>query len=200
MDILFIIALVVTSIISVAFMVERGLALRWVKVIPPGVERAIQSYSGVRDLRHLQHICEQSPSPIARLILFASEHLDWPKTETVDVVETRARHEVSKLERGLVVLEIIVGIAPLLGLVGTIYGLVTLFGNIGQEGLGDANKLASGIAVILVTTLWGLIIAIPSLVFWSYYNKKVEMIAVEMETLCDEFVRRQYREEAAAKL
>ena len=115
MDILFIIALVVTSIISVAFMVERGLALRWIKVIPPAVERAIQSYTGVRDLRHLQHICEESPSPIARLILFASEHLDWPKTETVDVVETRARHEVSKLERGLVVLEIIVGIAPLLG-------------------------------------------------------------------------------------
>ena len=51
MDILFIIALVVTSIISVAFMVERGLALRWIKVIPPAVERAIQSYTGVRDLR-----------------------------------------------------------------------------------------------------------------------------------------------------
>ena len=59
--------------------------------------------------------------------------------------------------------------------------------------------LANGIAVILVTTLWGLIIAIPSLVFWSYYNKKVETIAVEMETLCDEFVRRQYREEAVEK-
>ena len=97
MDILFIIALVVTSIISVAFMVERGIALRWGKVIPPAVERAIQSYGGVRDLRHLQHVCEQAPSPIARLILFACEHLDWPKTETVDVVETRARHEVSKL-------------------------------------------------------------------------------------------------------
>src|SRR5204862_429499 len=93
----------------------------------------------------------------------------------------------------------IVGIAPLLGLVGTIFGMMTLFSNIGEQGLGDANKLASGIAVILVTTLWGLIIAIPSLVFWSYYNKKVETIAVEMETLCDEFIRRQYREEAAAK-
>lgn len=198
MDILFIIALVVTSIISVAFMVERGLALRWIKVIPPGVERAIQSYSGVRDLRHLQHICEQSPSPIARLILFASEHLDWPKTETVDVVETRARHEVSKLERGLVVLEIIVGIAPLLGLVGTIYGLVILFGSMAQTV--DNAKFAQGISLALNATLLGLLIAIPTLVAWSYYNKKVETFAVEMESLCDEFLRKHYRTEETATL
>src|SRR2546422_11754516 len=170
MDILFIIALVVTSIISVAFMVERGLALRWIKVIPPGVERAIQSYSGVRDLRHLQHICEQSPSPIARLILFASEHLDWPKTETVDVVETRARHEVSKLERGLVVLEIIVGIAPLLGLVGTIYGLIVLFGGMGKATADEAVTFARGISLALNSTLMGLLIAIPALVAWRYYS------------------------------
>jgi biopolymer transport protein ExbD len=101
------------------------------------------------------------------LLLLAANHLDWPKTDNLDALHTRARHEIARLERGLVVLEIIVGIAPLLGLVGTIFGMMTLFGNIGQEGLGDANKLASGIAVILVTTLWGLIIAIPSLIFWS---------------------------------
>src|SRR5207247_8241495 len=91
--------------------------------------------------------------------------------------------------------EIIVGIAPLLGLVGTIIGMMTLFGRIGEQGLNDAAKLANGIAIILNTTLFGLIIAIPSLIFWSYYSKKVETIAVEMETLCDEFMRRQYREE-----
>ncbi len=198
MDIFFIIALVVTSIISVAFMVERGLALRWAKAVPPGVERAVQNYSGARDLRHLQHVCEQSPSALARLILFASEHLDWPKNETVDVVETRARHEVSKLERGLVVLEIIVGISPLLGLVGTIYGLITLFGSMGQNV--DNAKFAQGISLALNATLLGLLIAIPTLVAWSYYNKKVETLAVEMESLCDEFLRKHYRTEEGAAL
>ena len=93
------------------------------------------------------------------------------------------------------ILEIIVGIAPLLGLVGTIAGMMTLFGNIGQAGLTDATLLAKGIALILNATLMGLLIAIPSLIFWSYYNKKVETIAVEMETLCEEFIRRQYRDE-----
>jgi biopolymer transport protein ExbB len=124
----------------------------------------------------------------------AIDHLDWPKADSEDALQTRARHEMARLERGLVVLEIIVGIAPLLGLVGTIIGMMKLFGGMGQGGQPEAATLAAGIAVILTTTLMGLLIAIPSLVFWSTYTKKVEMIAVEMETLCSEFLRRQYRE------
>ena len=94
---------------------------------------------------------------------------------------------------GGVVFQIIVGIAPLLGLVGTILGMITTFGNVGQTGLTDAAKLAQGISLILRATLFGLLIAIPALIFWSYYTKKVETTAVEMESLCDEFVRRQFR-------
>src|SRR6266404_2058932 len=81
----------------------------------------------------------------------------------------------------------------LLGLVGTIAGMMSAFGNVAQSGLNDAAKLARDISFILNATLIGLLIAIPSLIFWSYYNKKVETLAVEMETLCDEFIRRQYR-------
>ncbi|MEI7809515.1 MAG: MotA/TolQ/ExbB proton channel family protein, partial [Verrucomicrobiota bacterium] len=132
--------------------------------------------------------------PLARLLLLAADHRDWPKADNVDSLETAARHEIVRLERGLVVLEIIVGIAPLLGLVGTIAGMMTLFGDIGQSGLGDAARLAKGIALILNATLIGLLIAIPSLIFWSYFSKKVEVLAVEMETLCDEFIRKQYAE------
>src|SRR6266581_9609082 len=194
MDIFFIIALIITSIIAVTFIVERGIALRWKKVIPAAVESAVFNYQSGRDLPMLRGICEQHPSTQSRLLLFVSEHFDWPKSESVDVLETRARHEVSKLERGLVVLEIIVGIAPLLGLVGTIVGMMGAFADVGTAGLADAAKLAQGISLILRATLIGLLIAIPALISWSYYSKKVELLAVEMETLCDEFVRRQYRE------
>jgi biopolymer transport protein ExbB/TolQ len=114
----------------------------------------------------------------------------------LDALQTKARHEIVRLERGLVVLEIIVGIAPLLGLVGTIVGMMAVFADVGQAGLTDASKLAHGIALILRATLLGLLIAIPSLIAWSYFSKKVEMFAVEMETLCDEFMRRQYREQS----
>jgi len=76
--------------------------------------------------------------------------------------------------------------------------MMTLFGELGQKGLNDAAKLATGIAFILNATLIGLLIAIPSLIFWSYYNKKVETLAVEMESLCDDFIRPQYGEVTAA--
>ena len=183
-----------TSIVGLAFIVERGLALRWKKVVPPEVESAVESCQSSADVAVLQRVCRQKPAPLSRLLLQAAEHLDRPQAENVDALQTKARHEIVRLERGLVVLEIIVGIAPLLGLVGTIVGMMTAFGEVGLAGQIDPTKLAQGIALILRATLAGLLIAIPALIAWSYYTKKVEMLTVEMETLCDEFIRRQYEE------
>ena len=198
MELFIYLLLLATSVVGLAFIVERGLALRWRKIVPPEVESAVQSCQTPEDVPMLRRVCEQHHSPLSRLLLLAADRLSWPKADNTDALQTRARHEIVRLERGLVVLEIIVGIAPLLGLVGTIVGMMTVFGDVGQAGLADAGKLAQGIALILRATLLGLLIAIPSLIFWSYYTKKVEMLAVEMETLCDEFVRRQYREDVKA--
>jgi len=189
----FMFLLVLTSIIGLAFIVERGLALRRRKVVPPSVEEALEKTSTKEDVQALRVLCQQERSTLGRLVLLAIDHLPWPKADNVDSVQTRARNEVVQLERGLVVLEVVVGIAPLLGLVGTLHGLITLFGDLGQAGLADNSVLAKGIAIALNTTLTGLLIAIPTLVAWSYYTKKVESLAVEMETLLDEFLRRQYR-------
>ena len=188
-----------TSVVGLTFIVERGLALRWRRVVPPAIEAAVEACQSPDDVPSLRRICQQHKAPISRLLLLAADHLDWPKAETLDAIQTRARHEIARLERGLVVLEIIVGIAPLLGLVGTILGMMTAFGNVGSAGQIDPAELAKGISLILRATLFGLLIAIPSLVFWSYYSKKVESVAVEMESLCDEFLRRQYRGEEVRK-
>ena len=190
MDIFFILALIFTSIVAVTFIVERGMALRWKKVVPPPVQGVVQSYSSPEDLTAIRGVCQDYPSALSRLLLFASDHVDWSRTENGELLETRARQEVSKLERGLVILEIIVGIAPLLGLVGTIYGLITLFGNMGQGA--ENAKFAQGISLALNATLIGLLVAIPALVAWSYYSKKVETLALEMESLCEEFLRKHY--------
>jgi len=198
MELLVYLLLVLTSTVGLAFIIERGLALRWSKVFPHAIEAAVESCQSSEDVPMLRRVCEQHNSPIGRLLLLAANHLDWPKAETVDAVQTRARHEMVRLERGLVVLEIIVGIAPLLGLVGTILGMMSVFGDVGRAGLNDAAKLAQGISLILRATLFGLMIAIPSLIFWSYYTKKVETIGVEMETICNEFVNRKYREREEA--
>jgi biopolymer transport protein ExbB len=191
--------LFITSVVGLTFIVERAIALRWRRVVPPAIEAAVESCHTPEDLPMLRRVCEQHTSPISRLLLVAAGHLDWPKSEAVDAVQTRARQEITRLERGLVVLEIIVGIAPLLGLVGTISGMMTAFGNVGQAGQIDPTTLAQGISLILRATLFGLLIAIPSLIFWSYYTKKVESVAVEMEGLCDEFLQRQYRAQETKK-
>ena len=194
MEILVYIMLGLTSVIGLTFIIERALTLRWARVVPPTVTDTLAACKSRDDVKVLRRVCGQKPSPLGRLLLLAADHLDWPKDENVDALQTAARHEIVRLERGLVVLEIIVGIAPLLGLVGTIVGMITVFSNLGQTGLNDATKLAQGIALILWATLIGLLIAIPSLIAWSYFNKKVEVLAVEMEALCDDFIRRQYTE------
>ncbi|MDX1951548.1 MAG: MotA/TolQ/ExbB proton channel family protein [Verrucomicrobiota bacterium] len=183
--------LVLASVVGLAFIIERGLALRWSKVIPPYVKTTAENCKTREDLPRLTQSCTANPSPTSRLLLLAKDNLMNPREAIVELVQTRARQEVVRLERGLVILEIVVGIAPLLGLVGTIHGLITLFGDLGKTGVADNAVLAKGIAIALNTTLMGLLVAIPSLVAWSYYNKKVETMAVEMEGVLDQFVRQQ---------
>jgi len=192
--------LLLASVVGLTFIIERGLALRAVKVVPPAVEGALETFRTADDLPMLRRICQQNPSTLSRLLLIADKHRRWSKAENSSGLETQARQEISKLERGLVILEIVVGIAPLLGLVGTIYGLIALFATLGTSGLAEDNRLASGIALALNATLLGLITAIPSLVAWSYYNKKVESHAVKMASLCDGFMRQLYHLEDTADL
>lgn len=184
----FIWLLLILSVISVALIFERGWVLRRSKVLPPALVTALET----TDLAALRGTCAASPSPLARLVLSVLDHLRWPKDETASAVEVKARREVAEMERGLVVLEVIVGIAPLIGLVGTIYGIIPLFVDFGSAISGDYALLAKGIGAALNKTLAGLLVAIPTLVAWSYYNKKVEVLAVELEGQCDELIRRHY--------
>ncbi len=193
MELLVYILLIFTSVVGLTFIIERAIALRWERVLPTEIEAAVEACRDAQDLPVLRRVCQEHDSPIGRLLLEAADHLDWPQADVEAALQTRARHEIVRLERGLVVLEIIVGIAPLLGLVGTIVGMMTVFGDVTKAGFTDAGTLATGIALILRATLLGLLIAIPSLIFWSYYTKKIEHVSVEMESLCDGFIRRQYR-------
>ena len=97
------------------------------------------------------------------------------------------------LERGLIVLEIITGIAPLLGLIGAVSGLVHVFSHLGLgTGAADTKAIALGIAEALNATVFGLSIAVPTLIAFSYFSKKVEVMSVEMETLVVELISKCY--------
>ena len=102
------------------------------------------------------------------------------------------------LERGLVVLEIIVGIAPLLGLVGTIYGIIPLLGDFGSNLQADNAFIAKGMSVALYKTVLGLLVAMPTLAAWSLFNKRVELLGLELESVCDALMRRHYLREGGS--
>jgi len=184
--------LLTMSVVALTYIIERGLALRWRNVVPEQVATTLNQCDNENDLNTLQAVCQQLPSPASRMLLAAMDQFAYTKAENIEALQTRARKEIATLESGLVVIEVIVGAAPLLGLVGTLHGLITLFGDFGAASMADHSALAKGISIALNTTLTGLLIAIPSLIAWSYYNKKVETMAIELEALCDDLLQRYY--------
>src|SRR6476646_8010177 len=86
--------LVATSIVGLTFIIERGFALRWSRVIPPSIEKGLEDFSAAKDLNSLRQICVLKPSALSRLLLIAADHLHWPISENADAIQTRARQEV----------------------------------------------------------------------------------------------------------
>jgi biopolymer transport protein ExbB len=185
--------LLVCSILAVTTIILRGMALRRKNVLPLVIESEIERLVPGGSPERLARIVQQDDSSLARLVRTALQHLRAPRNETVEVVETKARHELAVLERGLIVLEIITGIAPLLGLIGAVSGLVHVFSALGlSSGASNTQQIARGIAEALNATVFGLSIAVPSLVAFSYFSRKVEVMSVEMETLVVELIGKIY--------
>lgn len=185
--------LLLCSILMVTTIILRGLALQRKKVLPLVIESEIERLVPGGSAERLARIVQHDDSSLAQLVRMALQHLRAPRSETVEVVETKARHELVVLERGLIVLEIITGIAPLLGLIGAVSGLVHVFSALGiSTGASNTQQVARGIAEALNATVFGLSIAVPSLVAFSYFSKKIEVMSVEMETLVVELIGKCY--------
>ncbi len=191
---LFMWPLLACSIVSVTIMILRGLALRRKIVMPSAIEAEIERMAPGESPERLSRLVYHDPSSLARITRVALQHLRGPRSENVEVVQTRARHEMVRLERGLIILEIIVGIAPLLGLIGAVSGLVHVFSHLGLSSGGgsDTRQIALGIAEALNATVFGLSIAVPTLVGFTYFSRQVEVMSVEMETLVVELINKCY--------
>jgi biopolymer transport protein ExbB len=190
---LFMWPLLACSIVSVTTMILRGLALRRKDVMPPLIEQEIERLTPGESPEVLSRIVHHDPSSLARITRVALQYLRGPRSENVEAVQTRARHEMVRLERGLIILEVIVGIAPLLGLIGAVSGLVHVFSHLGlSSGASDTRQIALGIAEALNATVFGLSIAVPTLIGFTYFSRKVEVMSVETETLVVELINKLY--------
>jgi biopolymer transport protein ExbB len=190
---LFMWPLLICSIVAVTVMILRGIALRRKKVLPLVIESEIERLAPGGSPERLARIVNEDSSSLATIVRVALQNLRGPRSENVEAVETRARHEMVNLEQGLIVLEIITGIAPLLGLIGAVSGLVHVFSNLGlTNGSADTKAIALGIAEALNATVFGLSIAVPTLIAFSYFSKRVEVMSIEMETLVVELISKCY--------
>ncbi|MDE1170418.1 MAG: MotA/TolQ/ExbB proton channel family protein [Verrucomicrobium sp.] len=198
----FMLPIIFASILSLAVILERAFALRRSLVINPRLADAIET------LRHGQSTVEieglliegGDRTVLDRLVRLALFNLPWSKVDNAEALQTRARSELVRLERGLVILEVCVGIGPLLGLLGTVSGLIVIFGNVGDQQIASQGvAIARGISEALNTTVAGLLVAIPALVAFSIYSRRVENYAVELEGYAADLLAKVYTQSAEAE-
>ena len=169
------------SVIAVVIAVERFLALRPERVVPS------QLLSQVWHLVHEEGITRErldelrESSPLGQILATALSNVDHGREVMKDSVEETATQVIHSLERFVGVLGTVTSIAPLLGLLGTVLGMIEAFSAIMAHGSGNAALLAGGISKALITTAAGLIVAIPALVCHRFFDRRIDSLVVEMQ-------------------
>lgn len=180
----FMIPLCLTSIVGLTAILYKFLALSRSRVIPDPLARKVVNFQELIAADRVEPVLkefEQGESTLARLAAVAVRHRGKPQRDIILAVEASAREETSRLHAGIGVLDIVITVAPLLGLLGTASGLVTIF-----QGLSDAADhlaIARGIAIALNTTIFGLAIAVPCVVAHGYFTRRIEVLTARLESL-----------------
>lgn len=181
---LFMIPLAFTSVVGLTAILYKALSLSRSRVIPDGLARQVAGFQELVAADRIEPVLkefESGESTLARLGAVAIRHRGKPQSDIILAVEAAAREESSRLHAGIGVLDIVITVAPLLGLLGTASGLVTIF-----EGLGDGSDqgtIARGIAIALNTTIFGLAIAVPCVVAHGYFTRRIEVLTARLESL-----------------
>lgn len=169
------------SVIALTVALERAIFLRRRKIIPPGVVEAVLT---LREGSHVEQalvVLKGQEGPFLNIVRAGLGRRGRSRPEIKEAIIDQGRQEIGVLERGLTVLETIAGIAPLMGLMGTVLGMIKVFSVISEQGLGQTQLLSGGISEALITTVVGLAIAIPTLIAFNYFTRKVETLVLDME-------------------
>jgi len=169
---IFVYPLALCSLVGIFVIFERLFALRRAVILPAALVEEIVDGEAKGNAH----------SALGRIVDYGSKH-----EGDSGAVRAYAKLEVNRMERGLVFLDIIIGAAPLVGLLGTVTGLVRVFGNISIDtGLPDPSAFSQGIALAMTTTIFGLAVAIPCLIANGYLQRRVETYAVQIESLLEQ--------------
>ena len=169
------------SVVALAIVVERFWALRRKRVVPSGLVTQVKTWARQHQLDDAHINAIGSNSPLGRVLAAGLVNRGHPREIMKESIEDVGRHVVLDLERFLNTLGTIAVISPLLGLLGTVFGMINVFNAITVHGTGNAAILADGISQALITTAAGLSVAIPTLVFTRYFHGRIDELVVSME-------------------
>lgn len=170
------------SVVGAAIIIERILYFRRISVDEDKLFQRIKASVEKGHFDEAMSICDNNLSPLSALIKVGIEHRDYPELAQKEVLKDAANQEVPKLERNVSALGTIAHIAPLLGLLGTVTGTMQAFGVLGRFGaVADPSILAKGVSEALVTTVAGIVVAVPAVIFYNYLVTKVNLILIRME-------------------
>lgn len=179
--------IVVCSVLAVTAIIAKFLDLREQSVLPHETVDLLAGLANRREVSDLQiqRLLATDESPLAKVARAALLVPHRTKEEAMSSAQAVAREEIVRLERGVPLLESIITASPLLGLLGAVVGLVRVFSSLRPDA-SDPAAIAAGIAEALNTTIGGLVVAIPSVFFHSYFSRRIERFAARMEVLVEQ--------------
>jgi biopolymer transport protein ExbB len=170
------------SLVGLAVIIERLIVLRRGRIIVPEIAAAVDTLDSGRDLSVAYALCQGRPGPFANIVKAGLDHAESDWTVIRDVLQEAGRREATLLTRRLGVLETVAAVSPLLGLLGTVLGMIRIFAAVSNAGIGDPEALSGGISEAMVTTAAGLFIGIPALVAYNWLNGRADRVIFELET------------------
>ena len=184
------IPLILCSITSVTVIIERLISLRTRKIIVPEVLSVIENIKTKDDISLALSVCDKHPGVFSHIIAIGLKNHNLPINEIKEEFIDQGRQEIRVLERGFIILETIAVITPILGLLGTVLGMIKVFHIISISGVGEATALSGGISEALITTAVGLSIGIPTLVFFNYFSHKSENFILDIEHFSNSLIKK----------
>ena len=173
--------IVACSVVALAIIVERAWSLRQKRVVPGHLVAQVWRQAKEGSVTEEQVRALRADSPLGRILAVGLLNRDRERQVMKEAIEEAGRAVSHELDRFLTALGTIAAITPLLGLLGTVIGMISVFTTITNLGVGNPAELAGGISQALITTAAGLSVAIPSLIFYRHFRGKVEALTVEME-------------------
>jgi len=177
------------SVVALAVAIDRFLVLRRAKINLPAFLVRIRGFIKDKDMSGAASFCLREKSPIANMVRKGLKKFGMGHERVKEAIENAGRQEVSKLEKGLAILATVAGVAPLLGFLGTVTGMIQAFMRIEDlAGAASPSDLAGGIWEALLTTAFGLIVGIPAYVAYNYFLSWITRFVADMETVANDVV------------